>query len=59
MTKFAAVVAFGFPISAALSGQHSFSRDVPEKKLTIEIRDIDRIHINNMNVFESRQGQVF
>jgi len=33
-------------------------RRLPEQELTVEVGNIDGIHVNNMDVLEARQGQV-
>jgi hypothetical protein len=56
MTKFAAVVAFGWPTSAALAqvSINVCARCIPEEKLSIQIRDVDGIHVDDVDIFESR-----
>lgn len=34
------------------------TRDVPEKKLTIQVTDVDSIHVNYMDVREPQQREV-
>jgi hypothetical protein len=30
----------------------------PEEELSVEVADINCVHIDNMNIFESKQGQI-
>jgi hypothetical protein len=57
----AATVAFGWPTSFGLrnrgygpnSGEKRIVTHTPKKKLSIEVANVDCIHINHMYVFES------
>jgi hypothetical protein len=57
MIKSAATKAFDFPTSDSLSGQLILqdrgTGSAPEQELTVQIRDINGIHINNVNIPES------
>jgi hypothetical protein len=59
ITNSAATVAFGCPTSFGLgtSTRNTTSLgnvDIPKKKLSVQIADIDRVHVNNMDIFESQ-----
>jgi len=58
ITKLAAVVALGWPTSLALNVSETDGSKPPEEKLPIEIRNIDGIHINHMDIFEPGKGQI-
>jgi hypothetical protein len=64
ITNCAATIAFGCPTSFGLNESLSSKRDYkvwqtsPEEKLTIEIADINRVHIDYMKISESRQREV-
>ena len=64
MINSAATVAFGLPTSFGL--QIESARyvpiiklwGVPEQELSIEIADIDRVHVNNMDILEPRKREI-
>jgi len=64
MMNSAATVAFGFPTSFGLvcnireCTYHLTQVSTPEKKLAVQITDIDGVHVDNMNVLESSQRQI-
>jgi hypothetical protein len=63
MMNSAAIVALGLPTSCGLKtykSDHpgSAKRNKPEEKLSIQITDVDGVHIDDMNIFKSRQSKI-
>ena len=64
MMNSAATVAFGFPTSLGLGAQGNIlvkprfpntrMSDTPEQELSIQVADVNGVHIDDMNVFEPR-----
>ena len=59
----AATVALGWPTSFCLPNHvnqiHKCGEEqLPEQKLSVQVTDINSIHVDYMNIFKSRQRQI-
>lgn len=63
MTNSAATVALGCPTSLGLDkisrrNEWLYKCSAPKQKLSIQITDINSVHVNDMNVLETEQREV-